>query len=321
MTACAAFWRHLNLRSGDRVFPCCRYKTAEAVFKGDFESVIHSDRWQQLRRLSVEGTPLPGCEKCYHEEKIGRTSLRQKFNQKYDTESVSVDFLEIGFDNICNLTCDGCGPEFSTAWAKQLDPSTTFKMSVANTSEITKVPDSVKKVLFLGGEPLMTNRHRAFLERISFPESVEVTYNTNGMFELDDRSIDVLSKFKSVEFIVSVDGIGALNDRVRSGSDWVTIQNSVTKFISLAYKITIHTTVHANNWHGLSDVYEWTVQHKLPWSMNVLTYPPHLDIRNLSDHDQDLMHQMMQSLPEQEKLYLLGHLTSRPKKNDSKFTQ
>lgn len=319
MTRCAAFWHHLNLRSGDRVFPCCRYKTPVATFQGDFDSIINSDRWQQLRELSEQGIELPGCQKCYHEERIGRTSLREKFNQEYDTASVSVEFLEIGFDNICNLTCDGCSPEFSTAWASRLDSSATFKISVKNTSEITKVPNTVKKILFLGGEPLMTNRHRTFLEKISSPESVKVIYNTNGTFALDDRSLDVLSKFGNVEFIVSVDGIGALNDRVRSGSEWATIQNFVSKSIALGFKTTIHTTVHANNWHGLSDVHDWTVEQNLPWSINVLTYPPHLDIRNLSDQDHQLIHQVLQSLPDSEKLYLQRHLNSK-EKNDSKLS-
>lgn len=310
MTKCAAFWKHLNLRSGNRVFPCCRYKTSEATFHGDFDAVINSTRWQELRKLSEQGTPLAGCQKCYHEEKIGKTSLRQRFNQDYDTDSVTIEFLEIGFDNICNLTCDGCGPEFSTAWAMKEDPGTTFKMAVNDTVDIDTVPATITKILFLGGEPLMTNRHQRFLEKITNPQDVSVTYNTNGTFALDRRAQQTLSKFRQVEFIVSVDGIGELNDRVRSGSRWADIEDFVYKSIALGFKTTIHTTVHANNWQGLQEIHTWTKEKNIPWSLNVLTYPPQLDIRNLPSVEKQSMSELIVSLPEDTRIYLQNHLNS-----------
>ena len=156
----------------------------------------------------------------------------------------------------------------------------------------------------------MTNRHQRFLEKITNPQDVSVTYNTNGTFALDRRTQQTLSKFRQVEFIVSVDGIGELNDRVRSGSRWADIEDFVDKSIALGFKTTIHTTVHANNWQGLQKIHTWIKEKNIPWSLNVLTYPPRLDIRNLPGDEKQSMSELIVSLPEDTRIYLQNHLNS-----------
>ena len=190
MTKCAAFWKHTNIRGDNRVFPCCRYKAPVTTFKGSLEDVLQSEEYVKLRNTDV--STLWECSKCMYEEKNGKESLRQRMNKEYDTDTVGLEYLEIGFDNICNLTCDGCWSEFSSAWAKK----ETGVAKYTSVDEIETVPDTVKKVLFLGGEPLMTKRHQQFLEKINNPKQVEVIYNTNGTFLLKDDVIELLEKFK-----------------------------------------------------------------------------------------------------------------------------
>ena len=113
---CSAFWNHTNIRSGNRVYPCCRFKRSIDTFDGDVDNVLHSDAYKDLREQSAKGEFIKGCEKCFYEEKIGHKSLREEFNEKYTMDKVELKFLEIGFDNLCNLTCDGCNSEFSTSW-------------------------------------------------------------------------------------------------------------------------------------------------------------------------------------------------------------
>jgi sulfatase maturation enzyme AslB (radical SAM superfamily) len=307
-TVCSAFWRHANLRGDDRIFPCCRFKTPVGNFNGDLINVLSSEEYKSLREQSLAGAPIAGCEKCYHEESLGKESLRQQFNKNYNTDSIELEYFEVGFDNICNLTCDGCFDEFSSAWARKNNPDVPLKKLITRTTDITAVPDTIKQILFLGGEPLMTTRHIKFLELVNNKDQVSVTYNTNGTFKLDTTTISLLNSFKKVNFIVSIDGYDTLNDVVRSGSKW----NDVLKFIdqvnSLKFDMTVHTTIHKNNWSGLKELQEFICQKRLSWTTNVLTYPQHLDIMYLNPDDKFKLEQLLYNIDVPNKDYILNHI-------------
>ena len=300
MTKCAAFWKHTNIRGGNNVYPCCRFKAPVATFRGNISEILHSPQYERLRNTDV--STMWECSKCMHEEANGRKSLRQEFNEKYDTDIVELKFLEIGFDNICNLTCDGCWSEFSSAWAKK----ETGKLSYTELDEITEVPDTIEKILFLGGEPLMTNRHESFLRRISQPERVEVIYNTNGTFLLKDNIVDLLEKFKNVTFILSIDAYGELNDKVRSGSKWQDIINFITQIKQLGFTLEVNSVLHLNNWYGIVDLEKFIKGIEVDWTVNVLTYPKHLDITNYKNKNEiiDLIKQT--EIPNKD--YVINHL-------------
>lgn len=281
-TFCSAFWNHTNIRGGNRVFPCCRYKTPVQTFDGDLGKVLYSDEYESLRSDSLNGIRNSNCEKCYYEESLGKKSTRQWFNENYQGNSVELKYLEVGFDNICNLACDGCWEEWSSSWWVKKNPEGKVVEGILSTSDFVNIPETIEKIVFLGGEPLITNRHRKFLQSFSDLSHLTVEYFTNGMFDLTQEDHKLLRKCKSVKFTVSVDGYRELNEEVRTGSEW----NKVEQFITnLEYEKVVHTTIHRNNWHGLSEIYNWIIINKYTWTTNVLTYPKHLDIINLDDSE------------------------------------
>ena len=283
---CAAFWHHTNLRADNKIFPCCRYKEPIMTFDGNLESILDTDVYADLRNKVSRGEYLSGCSKCYKEEEYGKKSLRQKFNEEYDTDDISLDFLEIGFDNICNLTCDGCWDEFSHSWAKKNSPDKPIRFLINQSNEILNIPSSIKKVLFLGGEPLMTNRHKTFLKKFKDLKNLDVTYNTNGTFLLDDETVDLLKKVKKINFIVSIDGIGQLQEKVRQGSKWSDVTNFIEQLKQLKFEFSIHSVMHINNWFGFEDLSKFVKENNYHWTTNVLTYPEHLSIINFSNKEQ-----------------------------------
>lgn len=312
---CSAFWRHTNIRGDDRVFPCCRFKEPVGHFDGNIVKILDSKEYQELRRASLAGEKIEGCSKCYHEESLGKESLREQFNQNYSRDSVELEYLEIGFDNICNLTCDGCFDEFSSAWAKKNNPELPKKLLVTKLRDIKGLPDSIRKILFLGGEPLMTNRHKKLLKMVKDKHLVTVTYNTNGTFLLDNETVDLLDEFKKVDFIVSIDAYGALNNHVREGSRWADILAFIDQVEDLEFDITVHTVIHKNNWFGLQDLFKFIERMRLPWTTNVLTYPAHLDIINLSAEDKSEFKEILESLEIPNRDYILEHLFHKEAKD------
>ena len=304
-TFCSAFWSHTNIRGGNRIFPCCRYKTAVQQFNGDVDSILLSTQYSELRKNSEAGIENKNCQKCYDEESLGKSSLRQWFNENYSADTVSLKYLEVGFDNICNLTCDGCWEEWSSSWWIKKNPNGIPKAGILSTEECFNIPLTLEKIVFLGGEPLMTNRHRTFLEQLPDLSQLAVTYYTNGMFDLTERDHAVLSKCQSVHFIVSIDAHGKLNDTVRSGSDWNTIESFVNK---LPYRKTINSVLHRNNWHGFSELHNWIHQHKLDWRVNILTYPYMLSINTLNKKESETLLKTISSLNIPNKEYIISYI-------------
>ena len=304
-TVCSAFWHHTNIRGGDRIFPCCRYKQPVDVFTGNVSSILHTPVYNNLRTNSLNGIRNENCSKCYLEESLGRTSLRQQFNQQYDCKSVELKYLEIGFDNICNLTCDGCWGEWSSAWAIKENPETSKKVLITRTPKITDIPNSLEKIVFLGGEPLMTSRHSKFLSALDNLNEISVIYYTNGMFLINDA--DLLKKAKSVEFNLSIDGVGELNDKVRSGSNWPQILEFIEQVQSLGFILSIHTVLHKNNWQGLLDLEEFVATLGVKWTVNPLTYPSKLDVRSCENKNQIFDLVSKSSIPN--KNYILSFLS------------
>lgn len=304
MTVCSALYNHANIRGGNRVYPCCRFKQSIQQFDGDVNNVLSSEQYRTLRQSwSIDD---PNCAKCKHEEALGKQSLRQWFNKNYSTDEIKLRYLEVGFDNICDLTCDGCWEEWSHSWFVKKNPTANPKLGITSTTEFRNIPQSIEKVVFLGGEPLMTNRHRRFLESFNTLEHLEVEYFTNGMHKLREEDCRLLKQCKHVHFTISIDGYAALNDQVRSGSVWNTVVETLDE-ISSTFDYTVHTTIHKNNWHGLPDLNEFTKKYA-NWTTNILTYPQELDIINLEQCDKNKLKDILQTYDIPNKEYIESHL-------------
>ena len=286
-TICSAFWKHTNIRSGDRIFPCCRFKEPVAKFNGDLEGVLHLPEYEQLRKDSSNGVQISSCEKCYLEESLGKISLRQEFNKTYQTDTVELKYLEIGFDNICNLACDGCWGEWSSTWAGIERPTDTKKQLIVSTKEITTVPTTVEKIVFLGGEPLMTNRHIRFLNQLPSINNIEIIYYTNGMFKLSHKIIEKLKEASHVNFIISIDAIGVLAETVRKGTVWVEVLKFIEQLKENNFKISVHSVLHLNNWSAFGELCDFINKQGYDWTVGVLTYPDRLSVKHLDSNKKE----------------------------------
>lgn len=319
-TFCSAFWKHTNIRSDNRIYPCCRFKYPVAKFDGDVDKILHLPEYEELRRKSLAGEKIPGCAKCYMEENIGKkvepnfikagASTRKEFNRIYKADEVKLEYLEVGFDNICNLMCVMCSGEWSNRWANFENPDVTPKLNIKDTDEFVNIPDTITHVEFLGGEPLMTNRHITFLEKIKEPTDVTIVYNTNATFMLSDDLINLLSKFKDVFFYVSIDAYGELNDKVREGSNWSDIEKFITQLQELHFNFQIHSVIHTENYHKLNELEDWVHNNGYNWRAMACTYPTKLDIVSLQENEKNELIEYFKTSKIPNSNYFIEHLTS-----------
>lgn len=284
---CAAFYKHFVLE-GDDVAPCCRWSKNFQKFDGDFSQVLHSKKFVELRKKVESGKKLKECKKCYYEEKLGRSlSLRQKLNMQWRVDSVQVESLELNLNNVCNLACIMCDSHFSSRIWKEENPTLPANQGIWRLKDIPNIPDTVKRIRFMGGEPLMTNVHRQVLRSIKDPSKVEIQYITNGMFMLTPEDVVLLNKCAKVAIYVSIDAYGKLNEEIRIGSDWNQIEKVVDDILNNTnYVLGIETVLHKKSWKGLVDLLLWIEEKRkirsIIWNVHPLIVPEQLSIKNLN---------------------------------------
>jgi len=306
---CSAFWNYVNIRPGNRVYPCCRFKDSVAEFDGDIDAVIQGSAYEELRQKSIKGEHIPECQKCYDEEALGLVSLRNELNEKYKTDIPQVKFLEIGVDNLCNLVCDGCNSEFSTSWMakeKLIYGNPLNKHLTIN--EVVNVPSTIEKILFLGGEPLITDKHLDILNLHPSPADCEVVYNTNASYIPSGECEYVWNSFKKVRFIISIDGVGTINEQVRGGSKWQDTLDFIDYCFGNEYDFEINTVLHYNNWFDLPNLVDFVSKFNKKWYINLLTYPTHLALDKQSKENLQEFLDIAYALEFPNKTYILNYV-------------
>ena len=100
-----------------------------------------------------------------------------------------------------------------------------------------------------------------------------------------------------------------MNEQVRSGSVWADTIEFLAQLQLHNFKITIHTVIHKNNWHGLADLDSFVKKLNVNWTTNVLTYPKHLDIATIEDKEQCVA--FMKTIEFPNKDYTINHVLHR----------
>ena len=245
---CIAPWVHMHVEPDGDVQLCCA-SNLKHEFQDSLgnlnthspEEIWNNDQYKMIRRSMIEGTPLPRyCNHCYLREAGNiNQSERQRFNKEFkdafdlidltnsdgSLEKIDLHYIDIRFNNLCNLKCRMCGPDWSTSWAAELGIEQPLLYNDTWNKLLPHLGE-LKKVYFAGGEPLMTPEHYDFLERlVDINTNIELLYTSNfSRLNLKDRHVlDYWPKFKKVSAIASIDHYEEYAAYVRSGSDYSTI--------------------------------------------------------------------------------------------------
>ena len=227
---CAYPWMAACINPNGLVRPCCFWRS-----NGDSLTLsnsnltnnpTHSPAWDKVRADMVAGIPVKSCALCYKMDAAnsysGRTnSLKWLKPDDYtifnDVKAAPLDYLEVTLSNLCNLACVGCVDGLSTKWsAENIKAGRPGAKLINNKYDWTKWDlSTLRKLKILGGEPFMEqDRFGDLLEHVDLAKLTLVIF-TNGTILPDERLKSLIEKSKKVEFYVSLDGLGSVNDWVR----------------------------------------------------------------------------------------------------------
>ena len=247
---CMIPWTSIMIDPSSMVKPCC--ESAEILgdcSKKSLEQIWNSDAIKQLRKDMLSDKKSKSCKSCYIKENLGQDTLRKSINRRFVNQvakiectgddgflkDYSLNYIDARFNNLCNLSCRSCGPGSSSSWYQpavaigQIDKSVkALQVAGKNTHDIfdqlIQHIDSIERIYFAGGEPLMIDQFYQIVEELDRcgRHEVELIYNINmTKSSLSGKSIfDVWKNFKKISIGASLDGEYQRGEYLRTGQHW-----------------------------------------------------------------------------------------------------
>lgn len=316
---CVLPWTHMHVWPNGNTYPCCLatydYVVGNAN-KDSFKDIWNSEKMRTMRKNMLNDKPTNGCSKCYMQEENGGHSMRTNMNKDFahhidrkelTNEDGSVDdvfmaYMDIRFSNICNFKCRSCGPDFSSLWYEDALAQGRYSednpkiLRIKNNlddlwRDMEEWIDTVERIYFAGGEPLIMDEHYKILEHlISIGKTdIQISYNTN-LSKLTYKSKDVIELWKQFSNIIvdaSLDDSGDRAELIRTGTVWKDIVANRKRIISEAPHVVFHissTVSVLNVQHCLDFFDEWIYNGLVSPKdiyINTLTHPEFLSVQIL----------------------------------------
>jgi len=158
-------------------------------------------------------------------------------------------YYEIFVNNVCNLMCRSCDPDFSHLIAKEavehglIAKDSEIKRTYSSTDHVDIATLNKKSRVYIhGGEPTIIPEVYDFLQKCitNGKTNFQLAFCTNGQ-QFNKKFLGLIEKFSNVHFSFSIDGYGPINDYWRHGSDWDTIIDNMHLVESLGHKTSFNT--------------------------------------------------------------------------------
>jgi MoaA/NifB/PqqE/SkfB family radical SAM enzyme len=152
---------------------------------------------------------------------------------------------------------------------------------VINSMDTSKL----NRISYVGGEPFITGEANEIMDYAA-ENSLRFHFFTNLTF-WPEKFLPKLKKCEKVFAAFSIDAIGELNDYIRHGSDWNTVETIFHKWLDFFDKeiehstLTISVTVQAYNFHNIPKMKEYFSQYKVIPSFIKIERPNYLKINAL----------------------------------------
>jgi organic radical activating enzyme len=260
-TFCILPWIHQYVGPPGDVKPCCVYEHKQqlgSLKENTLKEIWNNDATKEMRLKFLNGEEDPNCGRCNSRVEL-EAEFKNKFNDDFFKKSPanqaivaatnpdgSLDehkliYMDVRFNNLCNLGCRSCGPHFSTSWIvdsrklynkkvkEGIDDEFPFpgKTEEQALEEMLPHLPTMQSIYFAGGEPMMQKEHYEVLNKLVEVGNSKcaIRYNTNfSTFKLGKH--DVIEYWKGIKDInvnASLDGNHAKAEYWRHGTVWADV--------------------------------------------------------------------------------------------------
>ena len=281
---CLAKWKQVSLHLTNGWNNSCYHPPLHPIDSSkliaDPSALHNTEHKKQQRKLMLEGKRPKECSYCWAMEDKGKLSDRHYRSGEpwamVDFERIiasdwdapiTPSYVEVNFNNACNLSCSYCSPQFSSTWMQETKRHGAYPTAVPHNApehfEGANRPIPVrehnpyveafwkwwpelypelKHFRMTGGEPLMDkNTYRVFDYVLENPKP-DLHLNTTSNFSVEqklwDRYKTYLQKLCTEGTLehfmqyVSVDGWGKQAEYIRHGLDFDLMWTRVHEYLN-----------------------------------------------------------------------------------------
>jgi len=243
-------------------------------------------RLKEIRTSILNNDQVDECTRCYKKEESKLISRRQQqlkdwLAHKDDlvkaiedhTQCIDPTYVDydLRYSNLCNLECQTCNANDSSAIALAKGKVLPF-LQYEPDIDINK---SAKRIYFAGGEPFLIKSFSKLLNTLENTDC-EIIINTNAT-TLSNHMLEALDKFNNINFTVSLDGFGQVNEQIRKNSQWDKIESNL-EILANRYNgyqnIMVNTVVQKDNVNHLLELGQWIESKNITlWRLTLLEMP------------------------------------------------
>ena len=281
---CLAKWKQVSLHLPTGLNNSCYHPplhTIDVATLKDNPSALHNTAYKkEQRKIMLRQERPQECGYCWTMEDNDKLSDRHYRSgepwaaKDFDAivnstgdEDVLPSYMEVNFNNVCNLACSYCSPQFSSTWMQEVESTGGYPTSVVHNSpdhfhgRNRPIPNrdhnpyvdafwswwpdvypELEHFRMTGGEPLLDkNTYRVFDYVLANPKP-DLHLNVTSNFSVDERSwqkylgyVKQLCEGEKIEHFmqyVSLDSFGSQAEYIRHGLDFDLLWDRVNQFLT-----------------------------------------------------------------------------------------
>ena len=297
---CLAKWKQISLHLTTGLNNSCYHPPLHQINPEEIATnpaALHNTQHKKAQRKIMLQQERPSeCSYCWNMEDLGNLSDRhyrsgepwaavdfEKIKNSTGEEDVIPSYVEVNFNNACNLKCSYCSPQFSSSWQQEVERHGAFPTLVPHnhpehfSGNRRPIPArdhnpyveafwawwptlylELKHFRMTGGEPLMDrNTYRVFDYVLDHPKNdlhLAVTSNFSVEPELSTKYFDYVKRLCDTDIehfmqYVSLDsGIGPQAEYIRHGLDFNRLTANVETYLQdIPYRNSLTFIITMNN--------------------------------------------------------------------------
>lgn len=286
---CLAKWFNVSIHIPTGQTHSCYHPPSHKIpleeIKIDVSALHNTGHKKQQRKKMLEGTRPQECSFCWEIEDSG-TQLSDRAYRSKDvwdkdiikearelsfTGNAKPRYVEVNFNQACNLRCNYCSPHLSTAWMQDIEKNGAFILEdrwhndlswIKNQLQPNNSPDNpyllafwewlpsiyptLKTFRMTGGEPLMDkNTFRMFEYIKNNPKKdlhLSITSNCCppgdqwNKFMIGLKQVTDADAIEHFMLFCSLDSWGEQAEYIRNGMDFNLLYNNITDYLKNSQK-------------------------------------------------------------------------------------
>lgn len=227
---CLAKWKQVSLHLPTGLNNSCYHPPLHRIPVEDIGKTpgsLHNTLWKkEQRKMMLAGQRPAECQYCWNMEDLGELSDRHYrsgepwaavdfekiVNSTGDEDNVIPSYVEVNFNNACNLRCSYCSPQFSSSWMDEVQRHGAYPTATPHndpthfTGHRRPIPSRehnpyleafwawwptlyphLKHFRMTGGEPLMDkNTYKVFDYVLALPNP-DLHLNVTSNFSVEEK--------------------------------------------------------------------------------------------------------------------------------------